>query len=199
MSRIYLSKQEISPKLKCPQNWNITKTVMSPKLKYHQIWNVTKTEVLPKLNCHQNWSVIQTEMLLKLKCYHTLYLSSKITNLNSRDWHWIPRSCFTEQLVIHQWVEDDTKSTKGGNITERSSIQEVEVEDIEKLVYHKVKEERQWRVELVELLLLAREEEGLEDSWPWTVRVALHWLVLIIMYFIFLTSIRVIVFQLLLN
>ena len=46
-------------------------------------------------------------------------------------------------------------------LTERSSIQKVE--DIEKLVYHTVKEERQWRVEVVELLLLAREEEGLED------------------------------------
>ena len=76
-------------------------------------------------------------------------------------------------------VEDDTKSTTGRNmrcimlLTERSSIQEVEVEDIEKLVYHKVKEERQWRVELVELLLLAREEEAGRLS-PGTVRVALH-------------------------
>ena len=43
-------------------------------------------------------------------------------------------------------------------------IQEVEVEDIEKLVYHTVEEGRQWRVELAQLLLLAREEEGLEDS-----------------------------------
>ena len=86
-------KTDTSSKLNYYQNWNVTKTVMSPKLKYHHIWNVTKTEVSPKLNCHQNWSVIQTEMLLKLKFYHTLYLSSKITNLNSRDRHWIPRSC----------------------------------------------------------------------------------------------------------
>ena len=43
--RIFCDKIEVSPKLKCYQNWNITKTEMSPKLKCHQNWNITKTEM----------------------------------------------------------------------------------------------------------------------------------------------------------
>ena len=38
-------------KIKCHQNWNVTKTEMSPKLKcltklkYHKNWNITRTEM----------------------------------------------------------------------------------------------------------------------------------------------------------
>ena len=49
-------------------------------------------------------------------------------------------------------------------LTKKSSIQEVDVSDIKTLVYKKVNEERQWRVELVELFLLEREQDGLEDE-----------------------------------
>ena len=48
--------------------------------------------------------------------------------------------------------------------TNKSTVQEVDVCDIKNLVYQKVDVEREWRVELVELLLLEREQEGLEDS-----------------------------------
>ena len=67
-------------------------------------------------------------------------------------------------------VENDTSSTTGRNLrcimllTTKNSIREVEISDIQNLVYHKVDEERQWRVELVELLLLEREQERLEDE-----------------------------------
>ena len=51
-------------------------TKMSPKLKCHQIWNVTKTEVSsklsPKLRCHQKWNITKTEML------PNIIMSSKI-------------------------------------------------------------------------------------------------------------------------
>ena len=64
---------EISPKLKCNQHWNGTKTEMSPKLKCHQNWNVIKTEMSPKLKCPQNWNVTTTDVtkteILELKCH----------------------------------------------------------------------------------------------------------------------------------
>ena len=43
----------MSPKLKCQQDWNITKTAMSPELKCHQNWNITFKKMLPKLQCHK--------------------------------------------------------------------------------------------------------------------------------------------------
>ena len=49
-------------------------------------------------------------------------------------------------------------------LTQKNDIKEVDITDIKNLVYHEVKEERQWRVEVVELILLEREQEGLEDS-----------------------------------
>ena len=49
-------------------------------------------------------------------------------------------------------------------LTTKNSIRELDISDVKKLVYHKVNEERQWRVELVELLLLKREQEGLEHE-----------------------------------
>ena len=42
-----------SPKLKCQQNLNLTKTQLSPKVNCHQHWIVTKTKLSPKLKCHQ--------------------------------------------------------------------------------------------------------------------------------------------------
>ena len=59
----------MSPKQKCNQCWNVTKTKMSPKLKHHQSWNVTKTEMSPELKWNQSWNVTKTEMLPNLKCY----------------------------------------------------------------------------------------------------------------------------------
>ena len=47
----------MSLKLKCHQNWNVTKTEMSPKLIRHLNQIVTKTEVSQK-----------TEISPKLKC-----------------------------------------------------------------------------------------------------------------------------------
>ena len=49
-------------------------------------------------------------------------------------------------------------------LTPKNSIQDIEVSDIKNLIYHKVDEERQWRLELLELLILEREQEGLEDK-----------------------------------
>ena len=80
------------------------KTVTSSKLNYCKNGNVTKTVMSLKLKYHQSWIVTKTEVSSKLKCYHTLYLSSKITNLNSRDWHWIPRSCFCIETTPKSWV-----------------------------------------------------------------------------------------------
>ena len=57
-----VTKTQMSPKPKCYQKWKVTKTEMSQKLKWHQNWNVTKTEMSPKQNCHQNWDVTKTEM-----------------------------------------------------------------------------------------------------------------------------------------
>ena len=64
-----VTKTDMSSKLKYYQNWNVTKTDMSPRQKCHQNWIVTKTEMSAKLKCHQNWNVMKTEMLPKLKCY----------------------------------------------------------------------------------------------------------------------------------
>ena len=66
-------------------------------------------------------------------------------------------------------VEDNLKSTTGRNLrcimllTDRSSVQEVEIKDIEEVLYQAVDDDRRWRVELVQILLEAREEEELED------------------------------------
>ena len=68
----------MSLKLKCHQNWNVTKIERSPKLKCqktemsqqlkcHQNWNVAKTEMSPKLKCYQNWNVTITKILHNLK------------------------------------------------------------------------------------------------------------------------------------
>ena len=40
---------------------------MSPKLKCNQNWNVTKTETSQKLKCYQNWNVTKSENVLKSK------------------------------------------------------------------------------------------------------------------------------------
>ena len=46
---------EMSPKLKCLWNFNVTITQMSQKLKWHlNNWNSPITEVPPNLKCHQN-------------------------------------------------------------------------------------------------------------------------------------------------
>ena len=57
---------------------------MSPKLKCYQNWNVTKTK------WHQNWNVTKTKMSLKLK----LDLTTGLSNLTLRIWHWLPWPCF---------------------------------------------------------------------------------------------------------
>ena len=44
----------MSPKLKCHQNWNVTKTEMSSKLKYHKNRNITKTKR------SKNWNITKT-------------------------------------------------------------------------------------------------------------------------------------------
>ena len=48
-------------------------------------------------------------------------------------------------------------------LTQKNSVEEMVVSDIRNAVYQKVDMERQWQVELIELLLLEREQEGLED------------------------------------
>ena len=48
--------------------------------------------------------------------------------------------------------------------TEKNSVEAVVASDIRNIVYHKVDAERHWRVELIERLILEREQEGLEDS-----------------------------------
>ena len=53
-------------------------------------------------------------------------------------------------------------------------VKELDITNIKNLVYNEVKEEKQWRVEVAELILLEREQGGLEDSdlelleWLWT-------------------------------
>ena len=49
-------------------------------------------------------------------------------------------------------------------LLDKCSIQEITLADIESLIYCKVHQERQWRVELVELLLLEREKDGLDED-----------------------------------
>ena len=74
-----VTKIELSPKLKCHQNWNITKTEMSPKIKFHQKLMVTKTRISSKLKCHQNWNVTKTEMLPNI-----IIMSSKSKSKSKR-------------------------------------------------------------------------------------------------------------------
>ena len=57
----------MSPKLKCHQNWNVTKTKMSLKLKFYKKFIVTKAKILSKILCHQCWNVHKTEMLPNIK------------------------------------------------------------------------------------------------------------------------------------
>ena len=67
-------------------------------------------------------------------------------------------------------IELDTRSTTGRNLRytmlllDKCSIQEITLADIESLIYCKVHQERQWRVELVKLLLLEREKDGLDED-----------------------------------
>ena len=49
-------------------------------------------------------------------------------------------------------------------LTQKNSVEEVVVSDIRNVVYQKVNVKRQCQVELIELLLLERKQEGLEDS-----------------------------------
>ena len=79
----------MSPKLKCRQNWNVTKIEMSLEVKCHQNWYVTKTEMSPKLKCHQNWNVPKTKILSKLIYHQNL----NVTKTNSGDWPWLPWPC----------------------------------------------------------------------------------------------------------
>ena len=64
----------------------------------------------------------------------------------------------------------DTRSTTGRNLRyimillDKVSIQDITFAEIDSISYCQVAEERQWRVELVELLLLEREEEGLDKD-----------------------------------
>ena len=51
-------------KLKCPQNWNVTKTEISSNLKCYQNWNVIKTEMSLELINHLKWNVTKTEIVL---------------------------------------------------------------------------------------------------------------------------------------
>ena len=66
--------------------------------------------------------------------------------------------------------ELDTRSTTGRNLRnimlllDKCSIQEILLTDIENLLYCEVPEERKWRVELVELFLMEREQEGLDED-----------------------------------
>ena len=101
---------EMSQKLIHHPNWNITKTEMSPKLICHQNWNVTKSEMSPKLKFDQNWIVTKTEVSSKLKCYQNWNVTKhynvlKNQNLNSRDWHGIPWSCFRFVLALQKGGE----------------------------------------------------------------------------------------------
>ena len=82
-----VTKTEMSTKLKCPQNANVPKTDMTPKMKCHQKWNVTETEMSPKLKCHQNWNVTQTEMSQTKN-----FLKSKLESKWA--WPWSPWSRF---------------------------------------------------------------------------------------------------------
>ena len=47
---------------------------------------------------------------------------------------------------------------------DKCSIQEILLTDIENLLYCEMSEERKWRVELVELILMEREQEGLDED-----------------------------------
>ena len=53
----------MSSKLKCYQNWNVTKPEMSPKIKIHQELMMTKNRISSKLKCQLKGNVTKTEML----------------------------------------------------------------------------------------------------------------------------------------
>ena len=113
------------------KNWNIIKTQMwkkemSQKLICHQNWNVTKTEILLRLKFHQNWIVTKTEVSLKLKCYQNWNVTKcnnvfKNQNQNSKDWLWLPFSNFVDfyrqnketRLNIHYHHETHDGTTFG--------------------------------------------------------------------------------------
>ena len=67
-------------------------------------------------------------------------------------------------------TEMDTRSTTGRNLRNimlllnKTSIKNITFSDIQALEYCAADEEREWRIELLELLLLEKEQEGLEDS-----------------------------------
>ena len=62
----------MSPKLKCHQNWNLSK-LKCHQLICHRNLNVTKTEMSPelkyhqKLKCYLNWNVTKSKKTLKFK------------------------------------------------------------------------------------------------------------------------------------
>ena len=47
----------------------------------------------------------------------------------------------------------------------QSEINEVYINNMNKIEYHRLTEERHWRVEVGEKLLLEREQEGIDDSY----------------------------------
>ena len=77
----------MSPKGKCHQKLNVTKTEITPKQKCQQDWNVTKTETSPKLKFHQNWYVTKTEM-----CGSTTHCTIKTTQNSANTVKWVRRS-----------------------------------------------------------------------------------------------------------
>ena len=61
--KITITKTEMSIKLKCYQNGNVTKNEMLPKTEMSH-----KAEMSPKLKCCQNKNVTKTKKSPKLKC-----------------------------------------------------------------------------------------------------------------------------------
>ena len=67
-------------------------------------------------------------------------------------------------------IEYDTRSTTGRNLRyimillDKCCIQDITIAELENISYCEVAQERQWRVELVELLLLEREQGGLDKD-----------------------------------
>ena len=67
-------------------------------------------------------------------------------------------------------IETDTRSTTGRNLRNimlllnKTSINEITSDALVSLEYCAVNKDREWRVELVELLMMEREQEGLEQA-----------------------------------
>ena len=58
---------KLSPKLKCHQNGNVTKTKISPKLQCYLNYNVTKTKMPPKLKCYKMKKCPKNQNLNQIK------------------------------------------------------------------------------------------------------------------------------------